>query len=212
MPLYNVAYKAQSKKDKEFLELWRDLENACKDEGPLTVLELEKNLDARSRTTDVAMLRMCRVTRNFMVHDGCGFIEPTPAMCLFLQNIVYEVKRVRGTVSDHMLTPARYGCVKPDTAVAEAARVMLSKKRRDVLVIGQDKSFLGVLGPRAMAAALAGGEYDAPVQYLADSRLLDPATIVSSDCPAKSAPAHKCVVIDRKEKCAGVWDENGGWS
>lgn len=208
--MQGISYKKQSKNDARFLDAWRALETACKEEGPLMVTDLERNLESQSRPDDASMLRMCRMLRNFMVHDGCGFAEPTAAMTGFIEAMEREVRRAKGTVSDGMMTPARYGCVSIGATAAEAGSVAASKKRGDVLVVDGDKKPVGVFGARAMAAALAGAS--TTVKGLAEKHLLDAVTVIRSDDPARTAPWTKCIVADAKGKCVGVWNADGRWS
>ena len=209
--MQGISYKKQSKNDALVLDAWRALETACKEEGPLMVADLERNLESQSRPDDASMLRMCRVLRNFMVHDGCGFAEPTKAMTEFVEAMEREVRRAKGTVSDHMMTPARYGFVGLLDRISAAGKTVSSKKHGDALVLDNNRAPIGILGARAMADAL----YDTGimvVQDMADRRLLDPVPVVKYDDPARTAPATKCAVVDAKGKCIGIWNPDRGWS
>ncbi len=210
--MQGISYKKQSKNDALFLDAWRNLETACKDEGPLMVADLERNLESQSRPDDASMLRMCRMLRNFMVHDGCGFAEPTSAMTAFLVALEAEVRRAKGTVSGHLVTPARYGYLTPSDTVSAAGRIVMSKKRQDALVLDGDKKPLGIFGARAMAAALESRNPDMTVQDVIDKKLLDPVPVIKADDPARTAPAHKCAAVDAKGKCTGIWNADRGWS
>lgn len=210
--MQGISYKKQSKDDTKFLDAWRALETACKDEGPLMVADLERNLESQSRPDDASMLRMCRMLRNFMVHDGCGFAEPTKAMTDFLVALESEVCRAKGTVSDHKMTPARYGYLVPDDPISAAGKQILSKKRTDALVLDASKKPVGIFGARAMAASLDAFHGLKSVRDAIDQCLLDPVPTVFASEPSKSAPDHKCAVIDAKGVCTGIWNADRGWS
>lgn len=206
--------KKQTENDinKRFLDLWRELEAALKEEGPITVQDLERNLDARSRQDDVSKLRMCRQVRNYLTHDGPGLVAATEAMCGFVSAMAYEVRRARGTVKDHMLSAARYGTAGLDDTVKDAASRMVSKGRPDVLVLDSDKKLAGVLTARGLAAALSESAGAKKIKYLADRYCLDGVGTVMSDTPPKSAPETKCAVLDKNGRCVGVWNPDRGWS
>lgn len=202
---------AQDAKDKKFLDLWRDLELALKDEGPLMVSQLESNLESRSRPADASKLRMCRLVRNFMVHDGPGFAGATDAMCDFVAGMIYEVRRARGTARDHMMTVAKYGMVGLDEKVGEAGAVVFNKGHGDAVVLDAEKKPVGIFGPKAMAAAIADAAGKKPVSYLA--KYLAPVkSTVPDDAPMKEAPDHKAIVTDKVGRCVGVLSPERSWS
>lgn len=202
----------QSKLEKQFLEKYRDLENALRDEGNLSVADIERNLEAQSRQRESSMLRMCRVTRNFLVHDGPGFASVTPAMASFLDDIAYEVRTAKGTAKDRMETLARYGAVKKSDTVRDAGALVLAKKHGDLLVLDEDGSMLGLFDARAMAGALSDGKpSDIIGKIAARGGLRDKLPTVPVDTPVKELPGHRAVVVDRNGKPKGVVDAGKPW-
>ena len=198
--------------DARFLELWRDLENTLREDGPCTVQDLERSLESQSHADDASRLRICRQIRNYLTHDGPGLVEATDAMCAFVGIMIHEVQRARGTVADHKMTPAKYGYLTPDDGIDAAGRQMSAKKRLDALVLDSSKKPLGIFGPRAMAAAIDGWHKLNSIRDAFEQNLLDPVPTVFSSDPSKTAPEHKCAVIDAKGVCVGVWHPDRGWS
>lgn len=204
--------RARQISDKEYLDAWRDLELALKEEGQITAQDLEGNLQARSRTADTDRLRICRQVRNFIMHGGAGFVTGTDAMRDFLRGLEHEIRRVRGVVKDHMVTSAKYGCVGPNELVCKAASLALTRKHGDVLVIDGDKNLIGVFGPEAMAKALAEGACADRISFPAVMKLLDrDVQKVRYDDPSRDAPDKRCVVLDPKGRCVGVYNPEKGW-
>ena len=207
---------SESKKktwDEKFLDAWRNLEATLREVSSLGVQDIESRLTSQCRENDANRLRICRQVRNFLVHDGQGFVAATPAMAAFLDAVADECRRAKGTVKDHMVTAARYGCAKPDDLICDAASTMLSKKRQDVLVIAPDGAFLGLLDGKAMATALKEGAGADRISWLYARKALDatPDTVAAA-LPSADAPERKCVVLDGKGRCIGVWNPEGAWS
>lgn len=204
--------KTEQTMNKKFLDLWREMETALNEEGPCTVLDLEHNLDARSRSADVSKLRICRQIRNFLVHDGHDIVAATQAMCDFITAMTYEIRRARGTAKNHMMTAAKYGALGPEDSVAAAGAMMLSKKRDGILILDGSKRLLGVFGTRAMAMSLADGYCKDKIQAVIDRNGLDRdiQSVLDTD-PAKSVPDCRAVVTDAKGRCVGVVNPEGRW-
>lgn len=207
----------RNKKDADaaFLDAWRRMEQALKDEGPVMVAQLESNLKSQSRPDDASRLCMCRQVRNFMVHDGPGFVHASEEMTAFVEAMTYEIERVHGTVKDRMVTAARYGALDVEAPICNAGAMILAKKHGDILVLDKDKVLLGIMGPRAMAMALSDGAAADAIRYLADRGALDaPACAVPYDMPMTKAPGPgtKAVVTDAKGRCAGVLNPEGAWA
>lgn len=204
--------KRPEKTDKTFLDAWRDLESALQEEGPCRVMDLEENLMKQNRSLDASKLRTCRQIRNFLVHDGPGFVTATDAMTEFLRGILYEVLRVNGTVKDFMVSAAKYGACSEETLICRAGEIVASKKNGDLLVLDSDKKLAGVFGPMAMAKALAGGYDSDPLSDLIRLGALDKVVTMPADMPAGQAPEHKCAVVDAKGRCIGVMHPERSWS
>lgn len=205
--------KKQKTANTEFLDTWRELEVALRDNGPCTVQDLENNLAAQGRDADASKLRISRQTRNFLIHDGQGFIAAAPAMTDFLSGLIYEVKCHRGTVKDAMLSIARYGTAATDARIMDAAKTMLAKKRQDLVVTDGAGAFAGIFGAKAMALALFHGACTDSILFLADKNALDMSvTAICDTTPVQDAPKTKCVVVNARGKCVGVLNPGTGWT
>lgn len=204
--------KQLAKLEKQFLDKYRDLENALRDESSLSVADIEHNLESQSRQRESSMLRMCRVTRNFLVHDGPGFASVTQPMITFLDGIVYEIRTVKGTAKDRMETLAKYGALKRTDPICNAGAMVLAKKRGDLLVLDADGSLLGLFDARAMAMALSDGASADALDYIVSrGGLRDKLPTVQIDTPVKDLPGHRAVVLDKNGKPKGVADAWKPW-
>lgn len=198
--------KNYSKPEQAFLDAYRSLEDACKEHMSCQVIDVERRFEDDSRQSDASRLRMCRTTRNFLVHDGPGFTSVTPAMTKFIIETVKEVRVAGGTAKDVMVTAARYGVVALDSTAADAARAV---KRSDVLIVDANGALVGVLDGRGFAKALAGKGSKTKLPELCAAfgmpKIVDIAT------PVRDLPAHKCAVI-KNGKLAGVINTEKAWS
>lgn len=206
------ANAIKDKTDRKFMDAWRALEQTLKNDG-LTVQQFEQDLESRSRPDDASRLRICRQIRNFIVHDGAGFVFASDEMAGFVEAIDYEVQRAHGIVKDYMVSTARYGALKPDDLITAAGTLVLAKKHGDILVLSDANMLLGVFGPRAMSMALADGAARDKIQYVIDRGGLDtPKSILPWDHPSDKAPGLKSVVTDQKGRCIGVLNPERSWS
>lgn len=204
--------KRPEKEDKAFLDAWRELESILQDEGPCRVMDLEENLVQQNRSLDASKLRTCRQIRNFLIHDGPGFVSATGAMTAFVESMIYEILRVNGTVKDLMVSAAKYGACCDSEDICRAGSIIAAKKNGDLLVLDSGKNLMGIFGPRAMAMALAGGYGADRLAGLIAMGALDRAVTIPADMPAKQAPEHKCAVVDAKGRCVGVLHPERSWS
>lgn len=197
--------------DQAFLDAWRDLEQMLRDENK-TVQAIETNLAAMSREGDASKLRICRQVRNFLTHDGPGFVAASPAMTEFIEDLIMEIRRAKGTARTVMTSAAKYGCVSADEPVDAAARVLLSKRRDAILVLDYNRTLMGAFDARSLAYAVTEGTASGPVRVLADRYSLDSRLpTVRDDTPVDSLPATRCAVIDAKGKCVGVVNPERAW-
>lgn len=202
---------ARPDNDKAFLDAWRDMEQLLRDAGR-TVQDIEANLTAKSRESDASKLRICRQIRNFLTHDGPGFVSAQPAMAEFIRALSAEIRRAGGTARTVMTSAARYGCVSADASVKDAARVLLDKRRDSILVLDSNKELLGAFDARSMASALTDSEASGSVRVLAGRHGLDSRLpTVREDAPVPDIPGSRCVVIDAKGRCVGVVNPERPW-
>lgn len=198
--------KNYSKTEQAFLDAYRSLEDACREHASCQVIDFERRMEDDSRQGDASKLRMCRTTRNFLVHDGPGFASVTTAMTKFVAEITKEVRLSGGTAKDVMVTAARYGVVQLNTTAADAAKAV---KRSDVLIVNENGELVGVLDGRGFAKALAGKGPKTKLSELCAAfgmpKKIDIAT------PVRELPGHKCAVI-KNGKLAGVINSEKAWS
>ncbi|MCM1296341.1 MAG: hypothetical protein NC311_12450 [Muribaculaceae bacterium] len=199
-----------SKPEQVFLDLFRSLETACREEGNMQVLDLERHLDSRSRPQDVSKLRACRIIRNYLVHDGAGFVTVTPAMSRFLDQLIKEVRAAKGTAKDVMTTIARYGSAGPDDKAADAAATMLSKKRDSLVLTGPDGLYGGVLDAAGLAMCLSDKKIATVKQLLARKGARTDVLTVGHDTPVSALPAGRAVVL-KNGRPAGVINISEAW-
>lgn len=87
---------------KNFLELYKELEGAVRDNTDLgSVLDYENTLEG----VDYERLKVCRIIRNYVQHnsDGESFLAATPEMAGFLNKLIKQIssntKKVRSVYS-----------------------------------------------------------------------------------------------------------------
>lgn len=207
-----MASEKETKLEKQFLDRYRDLEAALRDGPSLMVTDIERNLESQSRQHESSMLRMCRVTRNFLVHDGPGFASVTPPMIQLLDDLIYEVRTADGTAKDRMETLAKYGSVKPSDRICDAGSLILSKKHGDAIVLDENGMLAGLFDARALAMALSNGACSDNIGFIMKrGGLRGKLPVVRIDTPVKELPGHRAVVLDKGGKPKGVVDAGRPW-
>ncbi len=197
-----------SKPEAAFLSLYRDLEDACREFGGCQVADIEKNMESQGRPADSSKLRMCRMARNFLVHDGPGFASVTPAMSRFLDMALKEVRASKGTAKDVMTAASRYGTVLATDTVGKASEAITARKHGDVLVTDSDGMLLGVLGGAGLAQAFC---LKGKAMKACDVCSLAGITTVRADTPVSEIPDRRCAVLRENGKLAGVANPGKAW-
>ncbi len=195
----------------KFLEAWRSLELLLRDDNK-TVQDYENTLSYQNRDTDASRLRICRQIRNFLVHDGTGFVAAAAEMTRFVEDLATELQRAKGTARTTMMSVAKYGYVTPGETTAAAARVLLNKHRDSVLVLDTDKKLLGAINIMSLATAISENTSAGMVRTLVDRYNLDTQLpVVHDDTPVANIPDTRCVVQNSKGQCIGVVNAGKAW-
>ena len=80
----------------KFLDTFRNLENELRYENK-SVLDYENSL---KDTNKQEKLKLCRITRNYLVHQDTNFASVNKEMILFLEQITKEIRLKSKTVKD----------------------------------------------------------------------------------------------------------------
>lgn len=208
-----MATKDTAKRNNDaFLALWADLEQVVRRRPQETVPDLEAALQGSGYNLEADKLRICRQTRNFLVHGNKAFITASDPMLDFLAALIDQLKRVDGIVKDHMVTPAKFGAVIDNVPVEKAAAMLQAKKSDELLILDQNKMFTDcVFGKQAMAAAITKGLTGASVHALLPHLSKVNFHFVGQDAALCDAPACRCIVVDKNGRCVGVLNPDKEW-
>ena len=72
----------------------------------------------------------------------------------FLDGLVYQIKSQNGCAKDNMISVRRFGSVSISEPVYDALG-MVAKKGTDILVLGEDGSYIGFISPLLICSLLA---------------------------------------------------------
>ena len=138
-----------------FIETYKELEGLVRDE-----YDSVRNYEESLLDEDSKKLQLCRLIRNYIQHnaDYSTFIQISPAMQTFLDNLVYELRCRNGILKDAMLSVAKYGCLFTETdSVVDAAAILSKKKRDRGIVIDKKGEIIGLLS-KSIISDLVGAK------------------------------------------------------
>lgn len=160
--------------NKEFLDAYTAAETALRNAGAESVRAYEEVLEKTS-PGDAGRLRMCRAVRNYVVHEGAGFVEATGAMARFL-------KELAAKAGGADFAPAERACVKlvlsTGDTVRSAAEAMAKKRLGFAPVFDRDGRCVGALDAAALAKLVASGKTSGKLSGapLSKARVIDART------------------------------------
>lgn len=137
----------------DFLKAYVSLEKVLKEKN-MTVLDYEGKLKEK----DASKLKICRLCRNFMVHEDSDFIQPSSKQIDFVSNLTFSLSTGEKPASKVMTPVAK--ALTPDSTIGEA---ILSCKKKSPLSSGKiaifsKKGFEGILDGDSLMAAIIGGK------------------------------------------------------
>ena len=175
---------------KKFLENYIKFENAVKDTLLSSVLEYENSIEDNETHQKV---KMCRITRNYIQHNGPDFIVPTKEMTSFLIEQVDKMNKILQTAGDVM---KRIAPLKLSDKVVDAAK-RLSRSAL-IPVVDSKGVYLGCVSDATIRTMCAQGSA---------SKTLKTAKLVKVKTCEKDKPAkdiNEPVVVVNNGKYLGI--------
>lgn len=155
----------------KFIESYKELEGLVREK-----YESVRAYEEQLPDEDSKKLQICRIVRNYIQHnaDYEKFIQVSPGMQTFVDDLIYELHCQNGVLKDHMLSVAKYGCVfKVGDTVSESA-AMLDKKQRDFgFVVNTGGEIIGLLTKSVISTAFGMGLITGATKIAKINHLLD---------------------------------------
>ncbi len=125
----------------DFLELYKEYEQLLRESGT-TPRDIEESMDEcllRDR------LIICRQFRNYLSHaSDPGFLEPSPKMMKFLQELV-DARRMRGDVVKNYLKKPAQCMLHAEDLVSDAVAMFSRLRCHSLVVIEREPGRYGML-------------------------------------------------------------------
>jgi len=176
---------SDAKLTSEFVDTYKMLEAALALQET-NVREYETALPER----EAKRLQLCRLTRNFIVHDEAGFIVPSPAMLAFLKKHAEMQERLRKQVADIM---CRVQAAKESEKMQDVAR-RIKLSRPFIPITDKDGKYLGIITADAIVGAVNKGALRRSVT--ANFALMTRGNVVDWHTPADDLPAGWVIAVD----------------
>lgn len=168
--------------------------------------EAEERLAARNASDPAcAKLRMCRLMRNFAVHepDGAAFLEPGSGRwepCSYLDVVIRGLVAETDTVSKHLDRGAK-AVLSWDMNVGEALVAMSSRRATGMAVLDGKKHLVGTVDIFEVCAASAKSRATRLKKYLENRKTCGQKAVsvaaVGSDTAMSSLPKADIIVCTR---------------
>ena len=133
------------KKTDKFIESYNEFEILLRKEKEMPPLEYEEHLPPE----DMNKLKICRICRNYIQHNGKDFVIPTEAMVSFIKSLASKIESEITSVKDNM---SRVKPLTPKDNITDAAKRL---ERLPFVPVVENDVCIGVITDETIRKACA---------------------------------------------------------